>query len=116
MDPGRRTQWLRGVLEMCVMALLAGRPAYGYQLCQALADHGLDGVKGGTLYPLLLRLERLGLVTAEWASGEAGPARKYYRLTPEGERALRRQDGDWRTFASRVDGLLAPARVGEVRP
>jgi PadR family transcriptional regulator PadR len=111
MDPARRTQWLRGVLELCVMALLADRQAYGYQLCQWLEGFGLGGVKGGTLYPLLLRLERLGLVATTWEPGDAGPARKYYRLTDSGSRALRRQEAEWREFTGSVSAVLASARA-----
>ena len=106
MDQERRSQWLRGVLDLCVLALLRGGEAYGYQLAQALQRHGLGGIQGGTRYPMLLRLERLGLVTAAWRAGGAGSARKYYRLTPLGEETLRRGAADWRLFAERVAVIL----------
>lgn len=106
MDQDRRGQWLRGVLDVCVLALLARRESYGYELAQALDRAGLGQIQGGTLYPVLLRLQRTGLVAAHWRDGESGPARKYYRLTPSGEEAVRRLSRDWRSFASRVDDLL----------
>jgi PadR family transcriptional regulator PadR len=105
-DPDRRSQWLRGVLDLCVLALLAGRESYGYQLAQALETAGIGPVQGGTLYPVLLRLQRTGLVEARWRDGEGGPARKYYRLTAHGLAALRHTGGEWNAFAGQVGMLL----------
>jgi PadR family transcriptional regulator PadR len=106
MDQERRGQWLRGVLDLCVLALLHGGEAYGYQLAQALERGGLGVIQGGTLYPVLLRLERLRLVTSAWREGRAGPARRYYRLTRLGEETLAREAADWRAFADRVAAVL----------
>lgn len=106
MDSGRRSQWLRGVLDLAVLTLLAERESYGYELAQSLDEAGLGPIRGGTLYPVLLRLQRAGLVAARWRSGDAGPARKYYRLTAEGERTVRAAAADWHVFAGQVDSLL----------
>jgi PadR family transcriptional regulator, regulatory protein PadR len=105
-DGERRGQWLRGVLDICVLALLGRRESYGYELAQALDASGLGQIQGGTLYPVLLRLQRTGLVAARWREGEGGPARKYYRLTPEGEQALHRLTTDWTTFVTHVDAVI----------
>jgi PadR family transcriptional regulator PadR len=110
-DQGRHGQWLRGVLDLCVLALLARRESYGYEIAQALDAAGLGRIQGGTLYPVLLRLQRTGLVTAGWQEGGSGPARKYYRLTPDGDEMLRRTAGEWDGFADAVGGIL-----GEVAP
>lgn len=107
MDQDRRGQWLRGVLDVCVLALLGRRESYGYELAQALDEAGMGQIQGGTLYPVLLRLQRTGLVAAEWREGEAGPARKYYRLTPSGEQTVQRLTADWTAFAGRVEAVLA---------
>lgn len=108
MDQERRSQWLRGVLDLCVLAVLrGGSEAYGYQLAQALQQSGLGIIQGGTLYPVLLRLERSGLVTSVWREGHSGPARRYYRLTDLGEKTLQRAVADWRVFADRVAAVLA---------
>lgn len=109
MDPDRRSQWLRGVLDLCVLGLLADGESYGYELAQALTRAGLGPIQGGTLYPVLLRLERTGLVATDWRAGEAGPARKYYRLTPAGEQTLRAAATDWRGFAGQVGTVLETA-------
>lgn len=106
MDQDRRAQWLRGVLELCVLGLLADGESYGYELSQALADAGLGQIQGGTLYPLLLRLQRAGLVATHWRGGESGPSRKYYALTAAGRTTLARSAGDWADFAERVSAIL----------
>jgi PadR family transcriptional regulator, regulatory protein PadR len=106
----RRAQWLRGVLDLCVLAALADREHYGYQLSQRLAAAGLGRIKGGTLYPLLARLEESGLVSSRWQAGEQGPGRKYYRLTPAGHGHLATHVGTWAEFVAHVDSLLAPIR------
>lgn len=105
-DADRRGQWLRGVLDLCLLALLADRESYGYELAQSLDVAGIGPIQGGTLYPVLMRLQKTGLVTARWHAGESGPARKYYRLTAAGADALRRTGSDWRRFSEQVNGLL----------
>ncbi|MFC3505700.1 PadR family transcriptional regulator [Micromonospora krabiensis] len=107
MDQERRAQWLRGVLDLCVLALLRRRESYGYELSQALRAHGLGSVQGGTLYPVLLRLQRSGLVTAHWREGETGPARKYYRISPAGSATLRTAGTDWTAFAASVGAIMS---------
>ncbi|MEE6257399.1 PadR family transcriptional regulator [Plantactinospora sonchi] len=106
MDQERRAQWLRGVLDLCVLALLRHRESYGYELAQSLDGAGVGPIQGGTLYPVLLRLQRTGLVTARWREGAAGPARKYYRITPVGIETLQRTAVDWDAFTSGVGVIL----------
>ncbi|WP_103943628.1 PadR family transcriptional regulator [Thermomonospora echinospora] len=106
MDQERRGQWLRGVLDLCVLAALVRRESYGYELAQSLDAAGLGPIRGGTLYPVLLRLQRTGMVTAQWREGEAGPARKYYRITESGGEVLRRTAADWESFAGGVSAIL----------
>jgi PadR family transcriptional regulator PadR len=108
-DHERRGQWLRGVLELCVLGLLARRESYGYELAQSLEGAGLGQIQGGTLYPALLRLQRTGLITATWREGEAGPARKYYRMTEAGGEVLRRSATDWAAFSAGVGSILREA-------
>lgn len=76
-------QLRRGVLEHCVLALVESRPMYGLDLARALHDHGVLDSEG-TLYPLLSRLRRRGLVDSTWEESPSGPPRRYYRLTPDG--------------------------------
>jgi len=98
--------WLRGVLEVCVLRVLADGPTYGYAIAQRLADAGLGVLKGGTLYPLLARFETAGLVAVEWRAGAGGPGRKYYVLTDDGRRAWREQAERWTAFAHLTTRLV----------
>lgn len=98
----RPADWVRGTLDLCVLGLLAGEETYGYQIAQALEAAGMGPIKGGTLYPLLGRLERDGLVDTRWQAGDGGPGRKYYRLTPKGGERLRILSAAWSEFASIV--------------
>ncbi len=99
--------WLRGVLEPCLLGLLADGEAYGYELSTRLEEAGIGTVPGGSLYPALLRLEKRGLLSAQWRAGEGGPGRKYYALTAEGRRSLSQQRTAWTEFAAAVAAVLA---------
>jgi PadR family transcriptional regulator PadR len=92
------TEWLRGALGVCVLHVIAAGPTYGYAIASALADAGLGPIKGGTLYPLLARLEEAGLVTVEWRAGDGGPGRKFYALTDAGRDEHQRQTAHWQAF------------------
>lgn len=102
----RRAQWLRGVLDLCVLGALARGESYGYEIAQRLEGGGLGAIAGGTLYPALLRLERLGLLATDWRAGSGGPARKYYRLSDEGAAVLRDAGADWAVFVGNVNNFL----------
>ena len=104
-----RPDWLRGVLDLCLLALLNDGEAYGYELARRLETLGFGPVAGGSLYPALLRREKLGHLRAEWRPGDGGPGRKYYVLTRAGRAALDREGAAWRAFAASVDGALAAA-------
>jgi PadR family transcriptional regulator PadR len=93
-----------------VLAALTERERYGYDLGQWLEKAGLGRFKGGTLYPLLARLEEAGLVTTRWEPGEQGPSRKYYGLTPAGRARLAEEAGTWSEFAASVSALLESER------
>jgi PadR family transcriptional regulator, regulatory protein PadR len=100
-------EWLRGVLEVCVLRILADGQTYGYAIATRLADGGLGVVKGGTLYPLLNRLEAAGLVTARWRAGDGGPGRKYYLLTDEGRQELDSTATRWSRFTAVTGAMIA---------
>lgn len=92
------TDWMRGVLELGVMRVLAEGPSYGYAIAGRLCDAGLGEPKGGTLYPLLARLETSGDVVIEWRAGDGGPGRKYYAITPTGCERFHHLADRWREF------------------
>jgi PadR family transcriptional regulator PadR len=101
------TQMRRGTLQYCVLALLADEERYAFDLIRVLA--AVDGMvtSEGTLYPLLSRLRRDGLVESAWRESPSGPPRRYYRLTKKGSRALRTFVNEWNTFRDAVDGIVA---------
>jgi len=101
-----QSRWLRGLLEACVLAALRRAPAYGYEIATRFEDAGLARPKGGTLYPILARLESDGLVEPSWEEGESGPSRKYYRLTAAGAAAAQEVAPEWELFVRRVTRLL----------
>ncbi|MFF2621321.1 PadR family transcriptional regulator [Oerskovia jenensis] len=103
------SEWLRGVLDVCVLRILADGPTYGYAVAARLADGGLGTIKGGTLYPLLARLEAAGLVTVEWRAGDGGPGRKYYDLTETGRHELTQRSTLWEAFTRTTRDLVAGA-------
>ena len=105
-NSGLMTQMRKGAIEYCVLALLARRERYGYELVQALARVEGMLVSEGTVYPILSRLKREGLVTTEWRESPAGPPRKYYRLTSDGDVALQSFQAQWRVFRRAVDTIL----------
>lgn len=100
-------EWLRGALEVCVLSVLEEGPTYGYAITTRLAELGLGTVKGGTLYPLLARLEESGAVTVEWRPGDGGPGRKYFTLTAAGRASLATHGAAWTRFAAVTSAIVA---------
>lgn len=103
----RQTQWLRGVLDLAVLATLASAgTSYGYALIQSLTRAGIPDLKGGTIYPLLARLEQDGLVSSEWRAGDGGPGRKYFAITTTGRGVLAQSAAGWADFSNRIGSIL----------
>ncbi|GIG29847.1 PadR family transcriptional regulator [Cellulomonas marina] len=105
-DAAWPSEWLRGVLEPCVLRVLVEGPTYGYAIAERLDAAGLGRPKGGTLYPLLGRMEAAGHVTVEWRAGDGGPGRKYYALTAQGRDALADAASRWAAFTATTGAHL----------
>jgi PadR family transcriptional regulator, regulatory protein PadR len=100
------SQLRRGVLEFCVLAMLRDGERYGFEIVRALSEaHGLVTTEG-TLYPLLGRLRKEGVVDTTWRESPSGPPRRYYRLTPDGRSLLSAFIAEWVRFRGSVDTLL----------
>src|SRR5579884_3197259 len=110
-NESRRSQLLRGVLDLCLLAVMDDGPAYGYEMTRRLRARGLSIVGEGSIYPLLGRLERDGLVETHRAASDGGPPRKYYRASREGRRALGRGVTEWRSTRDAVDSVLDPVEA-----
>lgn len=103
----RGTMLLRGILDACLLALIAERERYGYELGVALEQAGLPIVKQGSIYPLLARLESRGHLKSYRTPSAGGPPRRYYRITPEGRHELAAACQVWREVAAGVDAVIA---------
>jgi len=107
------TELRRGVLEHCVLALVREQESYAFDIVRALASAGELMTSEGTIYPLLSRLRRDHLVTSTWRESDAGPPRRYYRITADGRQVLDAFAGDWARFRNAVDAVLAVGPQGE---
>lgn len=82
------TQLLKGVLEGCVLGIIARGETYGYEILSRLEEAGFEELGEGTLYPIITRLDKNGFIACRKAKSPLGPIRKYYSITPEGEAHL----------------------------
>lgn len=99
--------WTRAAIEMCVLALVnESGLTHGYEIAQRLRRAGLGDIKGGTLYPVLGRLEERGYLRSHWTGGVGGPGRKVVEITDEGVRALESSVSDWTTWTGRVAAVV----------
>ena len=96
------TEMLKGTLEGIVLAILSGRPAYGYEITAWLRDQGFSDIAEGTVYALLVRIEQRGLVDVEKVPSEKGPPRKVYSLNAQGQAYL---EEFWRTWSFLTERL-----------
>ena len=96
------TEMLKGILDGIVLAILAMRPAYGYEITARLRAQGFADIAEGTVYALLVRIEQRGLVDVEKVPSEKGPPRKVYSLNAQGRDYL---EEFWRTWSFLAEQL-----------
>ena len=99
------TEMLKGTLEGIVLAILSGRPAYGYEITARLREMGFPDVAEGTVYALLIRIEQKGLVDVERVPSEKGPPRKVYSLNTQGREYLEEFWRTWSFLTGRIEQL-----------
>lgn len=99
------TQLLKGVLEGCVLEVIAKKPIYGYELVQELRQAGFSNLVGGTIYPLLQKLEKKHYIQGEMRPSSDGPDRKYFTLTDEGRMYLARFWQQWQDLVTTVNRI-----------
>ena len=104
------TEMLKGILEGIVLAILSGRPAYGYEITAWLRDKGFSDIAEGTVYALLIRIEQRGLVDVEKVPSEKGPPRKVYSLNAHGHTQLDEFWGTWSFLTEQLEQLRAGGR------
>lgn len=101
-----KSQLMRGTVEGCILKVLEQETAYGYDIVTKLQGYGFRNLREGTIYPLLLRLEKKGMVTAVLRPSPLGPSRKYYTLTAEGQTLLREFQDCWLEISEAVNAIL----------
>ncbi len=99
-------QMRKGVLELCILAIIAEKDAYASDIIDKLKSSDLIVVEG-TLYPLLTRLKNEGLLQYRWEESTSGPPRKYYQLTPDGEETLVALKNSWNNLIKAVDTIIS---------
>ncbi|MDE3282223.1 PadR family transcriptional regulator [Lacticaseibacillus parahuelsenbergensis] len=100
------TQMLKGILQGCVLVILSRGEYYGYTLSQELEKYGFAEISKGTIYPLLMALEKKGLITSQLRPSPDGPARKYYQVTSDGMVARHDFVEEWHRLTQHVTQLL----------
>lgn len=110
MADDRTTQIRRGVVEVAVLGLLDRGQRYGSQIVDELAAQPALALTAGTVYPLLSRLLKAGLIDSTWQESPVGPPRKYYRLTADGRAVHRAQRAAWVSVRDALDDLLQESR------
>jgi PadR family transcriptional regulator, regulatory protein PadR len=103
-----RKQTLDGNIETMLLAVLLDGPSYGYQIVEDLNKRaaGRLGLGEGTVYPVLHRIEKRGLIQGSWRTGENGRRRKYYRITPVGREALTENQSQFQSLVRIMQGIL----------
>ncbi len=99
-----RSQLLKGVLDMCLLAIINEEPSYGYEMAAKLGTRGLRLQNEGSIYPTLSRMQRSGLITGYFVEVDgSGPPRKYYDITESGHERLLEWQEEWHEFKGGVD-------------
>ena len=106
-------QLRRGSLDLAILLTVSSGPRYGLAIIQHLEAFTDLVVTEGTIYPILGRLTRDGLLDAYWVENEAPHPRKYYRLTRQGGKRLGTMKTEWRAFAEKIERLMSAAAAAE---
>lgn len=100
------SQLLKGILEGCILKIISKKETYGYELYSALNEYGFEDLSEGTLYPLLIRLEKNGLLESISRNSPYGPKRKYYHVTELGMTELSNFCEAWGEISKSVRKVL----------
>lgn len=101
-----RSQLMRGTLEGCILKIISEKTTYGYEIMVSLKNKGFEDISEGTIYPLLMRLEKQGSIKSELLPSPLGPKRKYFTVTPAGRDYLESFENFWRRISESVTGII----------
>lgn len=100
------SQMIKGILEGCILKILEKEETYGYKVAEHLRERGFEQLNEGSVYPVLVRLEKKKLLHSTLKDSPLGPKRKYYRLSPEGIKRLAEFERDWNEIRDNVDQIM----------
>ncbi|MBB5179521.1 PadR family transcriptional regulator PadR [Planomicrobium koreense] len=100
------SQMLKGILEGCLLAIIGKGETYGYEMIEKLELYGFTMISEGSIYPVLMRLQKEGLVDSFMKESPSGPKRKYYTLTAAGKDEYQEFKARWQHMSQSVDRLL----------
>lgn len=101
-----KAQMLKGLLEGCILEIIAKEETYGYRITEALNAYGFNDLNEGSVYPVLSRLEKKGLVSTESRKSELGPRRKYFSINHKGHAFLEEFRYLWKDVSRTVDLIM----------
>jgi len=104
--PLSTTQMMKGILDGCLLAIINDDEVYGYELADKMGKYGFDTLSEGTIYPLLIRMQKEEFVSSTYKKSTAGPKRKYYSLTEKGEKELTHFLKRWDYLQSNVNRVI----------
>ncbi|MCR1899676.1 PadR family transcriptional regulator [Irregularibacter muris] len=102
----KTTQMLKGLLEGCILRIVSRYETYGYEIVEKLMEYGFQEISEGSVYPILIRLEKRKLLRSEMKKSPLGPMRKYYYLTEDGHKELKEFINSWKHIKENVDHVL----------
>lgn len=102
-----KSQLMRGTLEGCILKIISLEVTYGYEIMIKLKNYGFNEIQEGTIYPLLVRLEKKELIDAEFRLSPLGPSRKYYSITKNGLEMLNSFEAYWNNISVAVGKILS---------
>ena len=109
------SQLMKGVLEGCVLLIIEKEETYGYEIIRKLKNYGFYNLSEGTIYPLLLRFEKRGLIKAVFKASPMGPKRKYFTISDKGEKYLIQFIAKWSELSKKVNIMIKEEKDETIR-
>ena len=109
------SQLMKGVLEGCVLLIIEKEETYGYEIIRKLKNYGFYNLSEGTIYPLLLRFEKRGLIKAVFKASPMGPKRKYFTISDKGEKYLIQFIAKWSELSKKVNIMIKEEKDENIR-
>lgn len=104
---------MKGIIDGCLLSIIDEKEVYGYELAERLEAYGFEAFSEGTIYPMLLRMQKEKLVTSTLRKSTAGPKRKYYSLTEKGEEELALFKERWNVLEANVNLVLSHQKMDQ---